>query len=680
MFFTSSIFTQSVAFLSHEKPSCIAFLTSRHSTFHSSIIPQLLSADSFFADAFMNRCKKTLLLFICSDTMQFASRMSVSSNERAFETFDEFINLFFLPLFTNNRYFSSTLRHCEIRNQLPADGDGQSAALLQLIAGRAFGEEDVNSPSKTASLARVRSLESLSIYHATAESVSAISLNLRNLMHLTISWPRRELDRCRIFGGDAITETRSDHVSTSSVDSKDRSLLKIGTLPFLRSLVFNGISDANDFIDALVRPGPHNNLTSLTIGSGSLMTALDFVDLASTAPKLEELHLNYVVAKRRSKTNGETRRDEDDQRDAAASFDALDGLGDLFELKKLTLENVRCREGRLSFLRTLGRLEELRLLGLTFIKSHDIVKNDEFKHLADLPRLRVFEICGLHVFRDCDVGHLMKKRPNLQHVALNFVGITPDALNILATSGTTTMMNLRFLSLSASFVGGALSMAVAGQLRPEGERPFTRFYSAQLSIRSLNLSKCCLIDCDMKGIENLKHTLEELNMNSNDNITDVGVAHLAGLENLRVLSMNGLPSVTDVSCLSKSLTKLEVWSMGGCTSLASESFRFFARDPTCFPALLELSVNSLPAIDDQFFSFLSKNHAAKSRLRKLNVSAVPALTDRAVCQFISQLKGLQSLVGLRIATPGQGRNNSNTISATSVAILKRELKAWDGDV
>ena len=106
------IFTQSLQYLSNRIPQAIAFLSSRHCIFSSSVIPELLSDDACQMAWIHHNIQPMLLLrvLVLCDTMQFAQKVFVPLYSTSKKGMKEYHDEILLPLFQTKRYFSSTLQ------------------------------------------------------------------------------------------------------------------------------------------------------------------------------------------------------------------------------------------------------------------------------------------------------------------------------------------------------------------------------------------------------------------------------------------------------------------------------------------------------------------------------------------------------------------------------------------
>ena len=74
-------------------------------------------------------------------------------------------------------------------------------------------------------------------------------------------------------------------------------------------------------------------------------------------------------------------------------------------------------------------------------------------------------------------------------------------------------------------------------------------YSTHSRLRVLNLCNCNLVDDDLNGIGALKNTLEVLQLEGNDNLTNEALVHCKGLVMMKSLKLRSCSGINDLSPL-----------------------------------------------------------------------------------------------------------------------------------
>jgi len=268
------------------------------------------------------------------------------------------------------------------------------------------------------------------------------------------------------------------------------------------------------------------------------------------------------------------------------------------------------------------RLSTLRIDRCRWLSS-------SFTSLSHASNLRVLEASSRQFDNDC--LQYLETMVYLRKLDLSDSKITGDS-GLLKTL-IPNFIHLEELNLGSCLIGG--QGALAGAL-------YTSNSLSHLRVLKLRCSR--LVDDDLKGINALKNTLEELSIGGNDKLTTEALVNCRDLVKLKILGLNCCDGINDIAPL-KGCVNLEELKLLSCASLTDDSFRVFSEEPNSFPNLRVLDLQECENLSGKVCEHLAKNNNLVHQLKELNVIEFLSLSLTALNK-IYQLKGLQRLYGL----------------------------------
>ena len=166
-------------------------------------------------------------------------------------------------------------------------------------------------------------------------------------------------------------------------------------------------------------------------------------------------------------------------------------------------------------------------------------------------------------------------------------------------------------------------------------------------LRVLGLSQGNLVDDDLNGIGALQNTLEELDLSSNDDLSNNALVSCSDLVNLKRLNLSDCLGLNDLSPLKDFCLNLEELNVRHFrnSALRDDSFKVFSETPNSFPNLRVFSFSRCRKLTEKVFEHLAKNNHLVNKLTELCVDGMGRilLSSSTARNNIGKLKGLQKL-------------------------------------
>jgi WD40 repeat protein/Leucine-rich repeat (LRR) protein len=378
----------------------------------------------------------------------------------------------------------------------------------------------------TQSIAKMRSLRSLTINASDLDDAQVA--RLAALSELTTL----DLSHCRnitVPGFAALAKlSKLEDVRLAGTQMTAPGLVPLVGLKNLRSLDVSGASVRTEGLEVLTK---YPALTDLNLGSG---IEDDGLEKLKGLTKLRTLML-----------------EGSDITDAGLAHAA-----EMTALEKLDLTRSKITDAGLAHLKPMTNLKSLNL-------SSTQVTDAGFVHLAGMTKLTSIGLYGLEKFTGAGLQHL-RPATGLTTLNLNGTGVTDAGL-----AGLKDWTRLVSLELPETIGDdGLLHLAKLAKLETINlsnlkklKGPGLAGLKDAMAIVSLDLRNLPVTDAGLDGVKDWKH-LAKLELPKN--ITDAGLAKLAGLRSLKVLEAEGATGITDAGLVHlKGLVNLETLGLRG---------------------------------------------------------------------------------------------------------------------